>query len=89
MRATNEDFHDGECSWDSEVVKKLQNCVGIMKRDLERIEQIKVVLGKAKTWFERKGGDELKRYWTCLLEAQRVYGIFEQRYVVEEGGGGE
>eukprot|EP00961_Rhodomonas_salina_P240732 3252432-Rhodomonas_salina.2 len=59
-----------------------------MKRDLSYIEENVAILEKYKMHFANKGGNELKRYWVRLLEAQRVYGSFKQRYVVEEGDGG-
>eukprot|EP00961_Rhodomonas_salina_P228238 3085221-Rhodomonas_salina.1 len=60
-----------------------------MKGDLESVQQIKTTLERYEKEFERVGGNALKRYWGRLLEAQRVHGLFKQRYVVEEGDDGE
>eukprot|EP00961_Rhodomonas_salina_P037969 510118-Rhodomonas_salina.1 len=92
MHEEYDELHDGDagCDQTSEQLRRqLQKRWHIMGRDLSSIEEIVAMLEKYKTYFEKKGGDELKRYWGRLLEAQRVYGSFKQRYVVEEGDGGE
>eukprot|EP00961_Rhodomonas_salina_P064314 864683-Rhodomonas_salina.2 len=60
-----------------------------MGRDLSSVEDTVAILEKYKMYYEGMGGNALKRYWVRLLEAQRLYGFFKQRYVVEEGDGGE